>query len=99
MIEFLFGRLFFLDMLVIGFFLTAAFPKRDGFVWRAPAAVTGCLLVSGVWTNLFRTDMGTLIPLRMLLATVNYLGAFFLVLAALSFCIRIEGWTMPTSVP
>ena len=93
MIEFLFGRLFFLDMLVIGFFLTAAFPKRDGFVWRAPAAVTGCLLVSGVWTNLFRTDMGTLIPLRMLLATVNYLGAFFLVLAALSFCIRIEGWT------
>ena len=95
MIEFLFGRLFFLDMLVIGFFLTAAFPKRDGFVWRAPAAVTGCLLVSGVWTNLFRTDMGTLIPLRMLLATVNYLGAFFLVLAALSF------WAgpMPTSVP
>ena len=37
--------------------------------------------------------MGTLIPLRMLLATVNYLGAFFLVLAALSFCIQIEGWT------
>lgn len=93
MIEFLFGRLFFLDMLVIGFFLTAAFPKRDGFVWRAPAAVAGCLLVSGVWTNLFRTDMSTLIPLRMLLATFNYLGAFFLVLAALSFCIQIEGWT------
>ena len=55
MIEFLFGRLFFLDMLVIGFFLTAAFPKRDGFVWRAPAAVTGCLLVSGAsdFANVF----------------------------------------------
>lgn len=34
-----------------------------------------------------------MIPLRMLLATFNYLGAFFLVLGALAFCTQIEGWT------
>ena len=39
MIGFLFGRLFFLDMLLIGFLLTAKFPRREGFFWRAPAAV------------------------------------------------------------
>lgn len=93
MIGFLFGRLFFLDMLLIGFLLTAKFPRREGFFWRAPAAVVGCLLASVAWTALFKTESGTVIPLRMLLATFNYLGAFFLVLGALAFCTQIEGWT------
>lgn len=93
MIGFLFGRLFFLDMLLIGFLLTAKFPRREGFFWRAPAAVVGCLLASLAWTTLFKTESGTVIPLRMLLATFNYLGAFFLVLGALAFCTQIEGWT------
>lgn len=93
MIGFLFGRLFFLDMLLIGFLLTAKFPRREGFFWRAPAAVVGCLLASVAWTTLFKTESGTVIPLRMLLATFNYLGAFFLVLGALAFCTQIEGWT------
>lgn len=97
MIGFLFGRLFFLDMLLIGFLLTAKFPRREGFFWRAPAAVVGCLLASVAWTALFKTESGTVIPLRMLLATFNYLGAFFLVLGALAFCTQIEGWTyVPT---
>ena len=93
MIGFLFGRLFFLDMLLIGFLLTVKFPRREGFFWRAPAAVVGCLLASVAWTALFKTESGTVIPLRMLLATFNYLGAFFLVLGALAFCTQIEGWT------
>ena len=93
MIGFLFGRLFFLDMLLIGFLLTAKFPRREGFFWRAPAAVVGCLLASVAWKTLFKTESGTVIPLRMLLATFNYLGAFFLVLGALAFCTQIEGWT------
>lgn len=93
MIGFLFNRLFFVDMLVIGFILTAKFPRREGFVWKCPLAVLLCIMFSGIWTSLFRTSDFTFIPIRLLMSTANYMGAFVAILAVIYFSIQMKLWS------
>ena len=93
MVGFLFGRLFFLDMLLIGFVLTAKFPRKEGFAWRVPAAVAVCLLISVGWERIFRASIGTNLLVRACISTVNYMGSMLFVLAALAFCIQMKLWS------
>lgn len=94
MVTFIFGRLFFIDMLLIGFLLTSKFPKRDGFAWRVPLSVFVCLLFSGIWTEIFKEISNEFLPLRMLLSTLNYMGAFLAVLCVIYFCVRLKVWNL-----
>lgn len=94
MITFVFNRLFFIDMLLIGFLLTSKFPKREGLAWRVPLSVFVCLLFSGIWTEIFKEINTDLVPLRMLLSTINYMGAFIAVLSVIRFCVRMKVWNL-----
>lgn len=87
MLIFLFGRMFYTDMLIICAFVTAKLPKRDKYPVRAAAAVAGCILFSCGWSALFMLlDAGVL-----WITAANYLGSFVVILAALSFCLNVRG--------
>lgn len=94
MIDFIFGRLFFVDMLVIGFILTARFPRRDGWRWRTPIAIAACLVVSVPWNWIFGTQSGGIELIRLFWSSANYLSAILVILATLAFCVRINGWAI-----
>lgn len=90
MLDFLFGRMFYTDMLIICAFVTAKLPKRDKYPLRAAAAVAGCILFSCGWSALFvLVDVGTL-----WITAANYLGSFAVILAALSFCLDVRGLSL-----
>lgn len=94
MVDFLFGRLFFLDMILIGYILTAHFPRRDGALWKAPLSVLLCLGVSLLWDWLFGWEVSDNIPLQLLYSTANYLSAMLILLAALSYYVQVQGWAL-----
>lgn len=90
MLDFLFGRMFYTDMLITCAFVTAKLPKRDRYPLRAAAAVAGCILFSYGWSALFmRLDNGAI-----WVTAANYLGCFAAILAALSLCVNIRGLSL-----
>lgn len=90
MVGFLFGRMFFWDLFIIGLIATAKLPKRSKYWLRALAAFAVCTVMSVVWSGLFPQSENS----QWLLMVVNYAGAFAIVLAALAFCVRMEGWKL-----
>lgn len=92
MLDFLFGRMFYMELFLAGLFITANIPRRDKFWLRLPLAAAGCIAFSYVWSTLFG---GLLAPLySMLSAVVSYLIPFIVVLAAMCFCVELRGYSV-----
>lgn len=90
MVQFLFSRMFFIDILLIALILTLRLPKRDRFPLRLVAAAAVCLAISVGWGFLFRNVS----PDAMGMAILNYLGIFLIVMLAVWFCLQISGWSL-----
>ena len=88
MIRFLFGRMFFWDLLITGLILTWSLPKRSHPAWRIAAATAGCTAVSVVWSEVFAQWGGE----NLLVMILNYSGAYLVVLCALLFVLDLRGW-------
>lgn len=91
MLDFLFGRMFFWDVLFVGFVVSACCPKRSFFGIRAVGAVILCTLCSCGWSALFPDMNESSIAL---MEEINYLGAFIIVMGILSACIKFSRWTL-----
>ena len=90
MVQFLFSRMFFIDILLIALILTLRLPKRDRFPLRLVAAAADYLAISVGWGFLFRNVS----PDAMGMAILNYLGIFLIVMLAVWFCLQISGWSL-----
>lgn len=91
MLDFLFGRMFYTDLLLAGVFISAKLPKRDKFPLRLTGAVLLCVLFSYGWGLLSQhLPMG-----GMILSAANYLVPFAAVLGALCGCYYLRGWSAP----
>lgn len=91
MIRFLFGRMFFWDLLITGLILNLSLPKRPHFRVRCLTVFAGCTLISVLWSELFlRIGAGNENLATMIL---NYFGAYLIVLGALSLLLDLERWS------
>ena len=90
MVGFLFGRMFFWDLFVIGLIATARLPKKDRYWLRVLAAFAACTMVSVIWSGVFSQFTNS----EWFWMVANYAGAFAAVVAALAFCVRMEGWKL-----
>lgn len=90
MIGFLFGRMFYMDLLVTGFVITANLPRRSHFWLRVLAAVAGCIAFSYAMPKLLSGAAGNVF----LNAVLSYVVPFAVVMAALCFCVELWGYSM-----
>lgn len=90
MVEFLFDRMFFIDILLIAFTLSVPLPKRDHFSLRLLAAGAFCLGTSIIWSFIFRS----ISPETLGMAILNYLGIFIIVMLVIWFCLQINRWSL-----
>lgn len=85
MLEFLFARMFYVDLWIAGLFATAKLPKRSRFPLRLAAAAAVCLLFSCCWF----IQNG-----NFLITVVSFLGAFAAAVGCICFCVKISGWSV-----
>lgn len=90
MISFIFGRLFFVDLLLAGLAATWMLPKRENLLMRVILSVAGGFLLSCVWSVVFSGVDGTNFPLQL----TNYLTAFAVVLGGFWACVRLKAWSL-----
>lgn len=94
MLDFLFGRMFFWDILLVALIGTANFPKRTHYPLRAAGAVLGGTVISCGWTALFSPYVMTPLPMGLLTTTAEYIGAFSIILLLVSFCVQTNFWSI-----
>lgn len=85
MLEFLFARMFYVDLWIAGLFVTAKLPKRSRLPLRLAAAAAACLAFSCCWS--IRNG-------NFLITVVSFLGAFAAVVGCICFCVKISGWSI-----
>lgn len=90
MVEFLFGRMFFLDLLLMGFVATGRFPKRNRFPLRVAAVILLEMGFSYLWSQLI-SDFGNGQMAPML---ISYFVSFAAVMAGIAFCVKLEKWKL-----
>lgn len=88
LVNFLFKRMFFADIMIVSLIALNRFPRRSRFPLRLTAVFAGCILISGAWGELFQRIGQE----NILLMSANYLGAFAVVAAAMAFCFQLSGW-------
>ncbi len=88
MIGFLFGRMFFYDLLLTGLILTWSLPKRPHMGARICCAVVGCSAISVLWSNIFAQYNENFFEM-----ICNYFGAYLIILASLWFILDLERWS------
>lgn len=92
MTRFLFGRMFFWDLLFTGLILSLSLPKRPYGKLRCLVTFAGCTVTSMLWSALFQhlgsgnESLGIMI--------INYFGAYLIVLAALALLLDLEQWSL-----
>lgn len=91
MIRFLFGRMFFWDLLFTGLILSLSLPKRPHGKLRCLAVFAGCTLTSMLWSELFQHLGAANESLGIMI--VNYFGAYLIVLVALALLLDLERWS------
>ena len=89
MTRFLFGRMFFWDLLMTGLILTRSLPRRSHIAVRILAAFGSCTVISMAWGRVFSQGSAENLGIMVL----NYFGAYLIVLAALSFLLDLERWS------
>lgn len=91
MIRFLFGRMFFWDLLFAGLILSLSLPKRPHGKLRCLAVFAACTLTSMLWSGLFQHHGAANESLGIMIG--NYFGAYLIVLGALALLLDLERWS------
>jgi hypothetical protein len=79
------------EILLIGFIVTAKFPKRSHFWLRVAAAVGLCSAFGYAWSMLFFTRFEPL-AVDLIVSLVNYLCAFAVAVCGICACVQLQGW-------